>query len=242
MDFPFNPIERSEEVEKLVTKDSKRSYYRFRSAPYYGGIATADAVGCSFLCAYCWNYNRNLHPERFREFYSPQQVASKLLYIANKKSHRLFRISGAEPVLGERTFLHLIEVLRLILQNKTDSLFILETNGFFLGRRLDLLKNLKPYPNLRIRICLKGTDEDSFEKITGAKKKFFRYPIMALRELLKLEVRAWPALMGDIFSRDDIDRLEKTLKEQDIHVDLELELLESYPFVLDNMRKRKIKI
>jgi uncharacterized Fe-S cluster-containing radical SAM superfamily protein len=65
---------------------------------------------------------------------------------------------------------------------------------------------------------------------------------MALRELLKLEVRAWPALMGDIFSRDDIDRLEKTLKEQDIHVDLELELLESYPFVLDNMRKRKIKI
>jgi len=242
MDFPFDPLARSEEVENLVTKDSKRSYYRFRPAPYYGGIATADAVGCSFLCAYCWNYNRNLYPERFREFYSPQQVASKLLSIANKKSYRLFRISGAEPVLGERTFLHLIEVLRLIFQNKPDSLFILETNGFFLGYRIDLLKNLKPYPNLRVRICLKGTDQDTFEKITGAKKEFFRYPVTALKELLKLEVRAWPALMGDLFSRDDIDRLGKTLQEQDIHVDLELELLESYPFVLDNMRKRNIKI
>jgi uncharacterized Fe-S cluster-containing radical SAM superfamily protein len=242
LDFPFDPLERSEEVENLVTRDSQRAYYRFRPAPYYGGIATADAVGCSFLCAYCWNYNRNLHPERFREFYSPSQVASRLLSIANKKSFRLFRISGAEPVLGEKTFLHLIEVLRLIFQNKPDSLFILETNGFFLGCRPDLLKNLKPYPNLRIRICLKGTDPDSFEKITGAKKDFFYYPVTALKELLKLEVRAWPALMGDLFSREDIGRLETSLKEEDIHVDLELEFLESYPFVLDNMRKRKIKI
>ncbi len=241
MDFPFDPLVRSEEVENLVTRGSKRSYHRFRPAPYYGGIATADAVGCSFLCAYCWNYNRNLYPEKFGEFYSPQQVASKLLSIANKKLFRLFRISGAEPVLGERTFLHLIEVLRLIFQSKPDSLFILETNGFFLGHRLDLLKKLKPYPNLRIRICLKGTDEDTFEKITGAKMDSFRYPVMALKELLKLEVRAWPALMGDLFSRDDIDRLERSLKEQDIHVDLELEFLERYPFVLDNLRKRKVQ-
>jgi len=241
LDFPFDPLERSEEVENLVTRENKRSYYRFRPAPYYGGIATADAVGCSFLCAYCWNYNRNLRPERFGEFFSPSQVASRLLSIANKKSFRLFRISGAEPLLGEKTFLHLIEVLRLIFQNKPDSLFILETNGFFLGYRPDLLKNFKLYPNLRIRICLKGTDEKSFEMITGAKKDFFCYPVTALRELLKLEVRAWPALMGDLFSREDIGRLEKSLKKQDIHVDLELEFLESYPFVLDNMRKRKIQ-
>ena len=50
-DFPFDPVERAEEVERLVLKDEKRLYYRFRAAPYYGGIATADAIGCSFLCA-----------------------------------------------------------------------------------------------------------------------------------------------------------------------------------------------
>jgi len=53
--FPFDPLKRSEQVEVQVTKDNKRLYYRFRPAPYYGGIATADAVGCSFLCAFCWN-------------------------------------------------------------------------------------------------------------------------------------------------------------------------------------------
>jgi len=239
--FPFDPIKRSVEVENLVTKDSKRLYYRFRPAPYYGGIATADAVGCSFLCAYCWNYNRNLYPERFKEFYSPQQVASKLLHIAKKKSFRLFRISGAEPVLGERTFLHLIEVLRLIFQSKPHSVFILETNGFFLGYRSDLLGNLQPYPNLRVRICLKGTDEESFERITGAKRDFFQYPAIALKELEKLGVRVWPALMGDLFSRDRINRLENFLREQGIRSELELESLETYHFVLDNMRKRNLR-
>ncbi|MDH5743217.1 MAG: radical SAM protein [Candidatus Aminicenantes bacterium] len=241
LNFPFDPLKRSEEVECLVTRAEKRSYYRFRPAPYYGGIATADAVGCSFLCAYCWNYNRNLNPERFREFYSPQQVASKLLHIAKKKSFRFFRISGAEPVLGERTFQHLTDVLRLIFQSKPDSLFILETNGFFLGYRPDLLGNLQPYPNLRVRICLKGSDEESFEKITGAKRDFFRYPMIALKELERLGVRAWPALMGDLFSREEIDRLEEFLREQGIQAELEQEFLETYPFVLDNMRKRNLK-
>jgi uncharacterized Fe-S cluster-containing radical SAM superfamily protein len=238
--FPFDPLKRSKEVESLVTNGDKRLYYRFRPAPYYGGIATADAVGCSFLCAYCWNYKRNLYPERFREFYSPQQVASRLLHIAKKKSFRFFRISGAEPVLGEKTFLHLIEVLRLIFQSSPHSLFILETNGFYLGYRQDLLENFQSYPNLRIRISLKGTDEESFERITGAQKDFFKYQVIALEELEKLEVSVWPALMGDLFSMDSINQLKNSLRGHGIHSDLELESLEPYPFVLDNMRKRNI--
>ena len=241
LEFPFDPLERSDEVENQVTTDNRRLYYRFRPAPYYGGIATADAVGCSFLCAYCWNYNRNLHPERFHQFYSAQQVSAKLLHIAKRKSFRLFRISGAEPILGEKTFTHLIEVLRLINRSKPDSLFILETNGFYLGYRTDLLEKLKEFPNLGIRICLKGVDEESFEKTTGAKKDFYRFPLIALREFEGLGMRAWPALMGDLFSRDEISKFERSLKENGIQSELELEFLETYPFVLENMKKRKIK-
>jgi uncharacterized Fe-S cluster-containing radical SAM superfamily protein len=242
LEFPFDPLKRSEEVENQVTRENKRLYYRFRPAPYYGGIATADAVGCSFLCAYCWNYNRNLHPERFHEFYSPPQVADKLLHIAKKKSYRLFRISGAEPVLGERTFFHLIEVLEQIHQKKSESMFILETNGFFLGCRTDLLEKLQEFSNLGVRICLKGVDEKSFEQTTGAKKDFYRFPLIALRKLEELGIRAWPALMGDLFSREEIGKFERFLKENDIQSGLELEFLEAYPFVLKNMKKRKIKI
>ena len=241
MEFPFDPIERSESVENQVTKNSKRLYYRFRPAPYYGGIATADAVGCSFLCAYCWNYNRNLYPERFKAFYSPQQVADKLLHIAMKKSFRLFRISGAEPILGEKTFAHLIEVLKLLKQRKPDSLFILETNGFYLGCRTDLVVKFQEFSNLRIRVCLKGVDQESFEKITGAKKDFFRFPIIALRELEDMGVEAWPALMENLFSREDISGLESSLRKNRIRSELELEFLEAYPFVLENLKIRKIR-
>jgi len=242
VEFPFDPLKRSEEVEKQVTSGDKRLYYRFRPAPYYGGIATADAVGCSFLCAYCWNYNRNLYPERFKEFYTPQQVADKLLHIAYKKSFRQFRISGAEPILGEKTFTHLIEVLRFINQSKPDSSFILETNGFFLGYQTDLLNKFREFPNLKVRICLKGVDEESFEQTTGAKKDFSRFPLIALRELGGLEIKAWPALIGDLFSREEISKFERFLREIGIQSEIELEFLEAYPFVQKNMRKRKFKI
>ena len=86
LNLPFDPIKRAKEVEELVMEGLARKYYRFRPAKYYGGIATADIVGCPFLCAYCWNYGRNLHPEMSRDrYYSPQEVANRLLAIVKKK-------------------------------------------------------------------------------------------------------------------------------------------------------------
>ena len=241
LSFPFDPVERSEESERLVMKDGQRLYHRFRPAPYYGGIATADAVGCSFLCAYCWNYNRNLYPQRFDKFYSAREVSSRLLKIALQKSFRLFRVTGSEPVLGEDSFHHLLKVITHILREKPRSIFILETNGFFLGYRKDLIQKLN-LPNLWIRIALKGIDEDTFQSITGAKKEFFQYPIVALKELEKLGLKAWPAIMGDLFSENDIERLRRILHEYGIKAELEFEYLERYPFVLENMEKRNIQI
>ncbi len=239
--FPFDPLERSAKAEAVVMKGLSRAYHRFRAAPYYGGITTADAVGCSFLCAYCWNYNRNLYPQRFQDLYSPQQVASKLLRIARKRNYYLFRITGAEPVLGETSFQHLVEVIGIILKSRPDGLFILETNGFFLGYRVDLLQQL-PWTNLNVRVCLKGTGKDSFELITGAKKEFFHYPFQALQKLEEAGVRAWPALMRDLFTPNQIGQLRDTLDLYNIKADLELESLETYPFVLDNLKKRRVKI
>ncbi len=240
--LPFDSQKRAREVEEIVAREDKRLYYRFRPAPYYGGIATADAVGCNFLCAYCWNYNRNLFPERFKEFHSSLQVAEKLLHIARKRSFRLFRISGAEPVLGENTLNHLIEVLRCIKQRRPDSLFILETNGFYLGQRTDLIERLKEFRNLRVRVCLKGIDENSFERITGVKKSFFINPLEALKELERLGIRAWPVLMADLFSFEEINRFRGFLRESGLQSELELESLEAYPFVLENMRRRSLII
>jgi uncharacterized Fe-S cluster-containing radical SAM superfamily protein len=241
LSFPFDPVERAEEVERLVMRNGRRLYYRFRAAPYYGGIATADAIGCSFLCAYCWNYFRNLNPARFDKFYSAQQVAANLLKIARKRSFHLFRITGSEPLLGEASLKHLRGVLEIIFQERPHSVFILETNGFFLGWRTDLIERLK-YKNLWIRISMKGVDEESFELISGAKKEFFRYPLLALKELEKEGMKAWPAVMRDLFGDEDITRLEKVLEELGIKASLEEEMLEEYPFVTENMKKRNVRI
>lgn len=239
--FPFDPLQKSKEVEQLVMKGGKRLYHRFRPAPYYGGIATADAVGCSFLCAFCWNYFRNLNPARFDRFYSPQRAASNLLDIARKKSFRLFRITGSEPILGEASFEHVLEVARIIFRDHPHSIFILETNGFILGYNVDLIQGLR-FQNLWIRISLKGVDEDSFELITGARREFFKFPLIALKELEKQEIKVWPAVMRDLFTEEEISRLKGFLEGYQIKARLEEELLEAYPFVIENMQKRNIKI
>lgn len=241
MKFPFEPIKRAREVEKIVMKGNSRLYYRFRPAPYYGGIATADAIGCSFLCAYCWNYDRNLNPERFGKFFSPEAVASNLLRIAEEKSFSLLRVTGSEPILGEVSFKHLIEVIKAVFKKNARFKFVIETNGLVLGYRSDLIKYLK-FPNLRVRIAIKGVDEKSFESITGAKKDFFIYPIRAVKELQKGHIKAWPAVMRDLFKDSEIESLKDILRKEGIKGDIELEKLERYPFVLDNMKKREVTL
>jgi len=241
MHFPLNPVERAKDVERIVMQNGKRLYYRFRAAPYYGGIATADAIGCSFLCAYCWNYSRNLNPARFDKYYSPQQVASNLLRIARKRSFHLFRITGSEPVLGESSLDHLVQVIQIIFNEMPHAIFILETNGFFLGYRTDFIEKIN-FRNLRIRISLKGVDEESFESISGIQREFFKYPLIALKEMESQGLEAWPAVMRNLFTDDELAQFSKRLAEMAIHARLEEEILEAYAFVLENMEKRGVEI
>jgi len=241
MNIPFNAIQRSEETERLVMNREKRLYHRFRAAPYYGGIATADAVGCSFLCAYCWNYGRNLDPASFGTFFSPENVADHLLGIARRRNFPLFRVTGAEPILGETSFSHLIKVIKIILNTEPRASFVLETNGLMLGYKKEFAQKLR-FSRLSVRIAVKGVNPESFEKITGAGKEFFHYPLQALSILEELGIRTWPALMEDLFSKSEIGQLEKTLREHGINSELELEGLEGYPFVLENLKQRGISL
>lgn len=239
--IPFDPRERSTEIEELVMRGKDRLYYRFRPSRYYGGIVTADAIGCNFLCAYCWNFFRNLNPSRFKEYFSSQQVADRLLNIARRKSLRLFRISGAEPILGARSLDHLAEILQLVFESLPRSTFILETNGFILGHKPEWIQRLK-FENLKVRVCLKGIDEESYERITGAKAEYFEFPLNALSEMEKQGMSAWPALMGSLFPDAEVNRLERKLEEYGITAPLEMEFLEAYPFVVENMKKRNIRL
>jgi uncharacterized Fe-S cluster-containing radical SAM superfamily protein len=228
--LPFDPLARAAELEAVVMQDNKRKYYRFRASHHYGGIVTADAVGCPFLCAYCWNYLRNEFPGRYGEYYAAEAVVEKLTSIARRNGIRLFRISGAEPVLGPVSFDHLLQVIPA-------GRFIIETNGLVLGARPDLAEQLGGL-NVAVRISIKGWDDQSFERISGAKREFFRYPLIALKTLRGAGVDAWPAVMEDLFGTEGTRCMAALMEEMGIRTRIETEYLERYPNVVSTMRQR----
>src|SRR4030067_1834724 len=103
-----DPIKRAEELARVVSRGDHRKYYRFRPARFYGGIATADCVGCYLRCLFCWSWHILIQPEKMGRFYSPDEVVQQLSAIARKKGFERIRISGNEPTL-HRT--HLLKVL-----------------------------------------------------------------------------------------------------------------------------------
>ena len=165
--FPFDPIQRSKDIESLVMQGNARRYYRFRHAKFYGGIVTADAVGCNLLCAYCWNYAKNDKPAGKGKFYAPYEVAEELIKIANKHKCYNFRISGCEPFLGQASKDHLFEVIRIV-QQHTDGLFVIETNGILLGANPTFLDETPAH--VRFRVALKADNPETFEKVTGTNR------------------------------------------------------------------------
>ena len=237
-EIPFDPLKRGARLEDAVMQGKKRLYYRMRPGHLYGGASTAEAVGCSLLCAYCWNYQRNLNPDRYRDYYSPHETASRLMFLAKKNQLGIFRLSGAEPILGHRSFHHVLETVKILSRYRPGAPIIIETNGIFPGYQPQLLDHLKDL-SVKIRVGLKGIDPESFEAVSGAQKKFYHLPLKALKELKKREIISWPALIGDLFSPQNLERFQKYLKDEVTPSPLEIENLNKLPMVIQNISRRK---
>lgn len=224
-----DPIQLSE-IATQVSKGNARKYYRFRPAKFYGGIATADCVGCNLRCVYCWAWNIVNKPSQAGEFYSPEEVAEKLTTIANKHGFSRIRMSGNEPTLNKE---HLLSLIQRIPNNL---LFILETNGILIGHDRDYARDLSKFKNLHVRVSLKGSDSQEFSKLTGAKPEFFSLQLKALENLEKHKVSYHPAVIG--ITRD-LNGLRERLREMrpDLPESLELEPLIEYPQVLARLKK-----
>ena len=167
-----------------------RKYYRFRWARFYGGIATADCVGCYLRCLFCWSWDVVTRAERVGTFYRPEQAASKLVRIARRHHGHRLRISGNEPTMGRA---HLIGVLQAI---PPPYRFILETNGILLGLDQGYCRELAQLPNLHVRVSLKGCTPEEFRRLTGREETGFRLQIRSLENLLAEGVSCHAALMS----------------------------------------------
>jgi uncharacterized Fe-S cluster-containing radical SAM superfamily protein len=231
----YDPIVLAEETRKIVDSGEKRKYYRFRPAPYYGGIATADCVGCCLRCLFCWSWHILVQPEKSGRYYSPEEVARDLLSIAKKRGFQQVRISGNEPTLHRS---HLLKVLALI---PKEIRFILETNGILIGYDPSYSKDLSHFPNLYVRVSLKGACQEDFTRLTQTEHEGFSYQLKALEHLVEEGVDCLPAVMTNFSSQEEIERLRQRLKEiRPDFGDFEEEELILYPFVQENLKKAGI--
>jgi len=227
----YNPIELSKKTEDIVINGKMKKYYRFRPTRFYGGIATADTVGCNLRCKFCWSSNSVWNAKNAGRLYSPEQVAETLLETANKKGYHQVRISGGEPTIGRQ---HLITLLEHISQ---DFLFILETNGILLGANKTYVDELSQFQNLHVRVCLKGCTSEEFSWLTGASEGF-EYQLKALEKLRDKKMKFNIALVS---TKRDRQELFNRLTAMDLgRVMIEEEEIKLYPQVRKRLENEGI--
>ena len=236
----YDALARHRSIESIVTRDTAqgqlRKYYRFRADRWYGGIATADVVGCGMLCKFCWVSESILErPGSSGQFLAPMVVAQKLMRVAIGKCVVQMRLSGGEPTIGRS---HLLSVLTEI-EEQQRFRFILETNGILLGADPTYCAELAAFRCLHVRVSLKGSFEDEFEKLTGAKGEGFKQQLEALRNLSEAGVSCHPAVMSSFSTQSNVCQLRDRISriEQKLANDLELEEIIRYPRVDRRLQK-----
>ena len=201
----FDPLKQATLAAQVVCRGDRRKYYLFRPAKFYGGISTADCLGCCLRCLFCWSWPKVIAPGNYGKFYSPSQVAGKLTQIALKKGFQQLRISGNEPTIARE---HLIKLLERIPKNL---LFILETNGILIGADESYARDLANFDNLYVRVSLKACNQTEFSAVTGAAPEGFQLQLQALESLARFGVNVHPALMISLSSPEAIDAMKKRL-------------------------------
>lgn len=235
----YDPIVRHRAVEKLVTrgtgKDQERKYWRFRIDRWYGGIVTADAVGCGLLCKFCWVSDQiMMKPAEVGKYCGPETVANTLVRMAGKKAIRQIRLSGGEPTIGRDHLLHVLEGLK-----EQSLLFILETNGILIGEDMSYAHELSEFPFVHVRVSLKGCSEEEFSSLTGAKQEGFQMQLKALQNLVVEHVQCHPAVMVSFSPENSLQRLVERIRAIDPKLveELETEELILYPSVQTKVRR-----
>jgi uncharacterized Fe-S cluster-containing radical SAM superfamily protein len=238
----YDPVQRHKAIEKLVTRRSpqgfEKKYYRFRPARWYGGIVTADCVGCGLLCKFCWVRDSvMLRPASTGEFYTANEVANRLVAMARTRCMNQLRLSGGEPTLGKP---HLLELLDLLAGE--DLSFILETNGIPIAYEEDYAKELSKHDFVHVRVSLKGCNEEEFSLLTGSKPEGFRLQLQSLEKLCEEGANCHAAIMTSFSNRKTHQTLLQTLRRISpaLSENAETEDLILYPHVTKRLQRWKL--
>lgn len=176
----------------------KLRIYRFQKNNFYGGVATAFCGECNLNCIYCYS-------QKYRntgKYYTPREIADKLIKIANRHNLEYCRISGGDPFIKFQELLKIIEIII----DETDLTMILETNGIEIGENPEIAKKLSNFSKDRmlVRLCIKHVNPVKYEKLCQIDGKLgYENSIRALNYLKQYAINTTVAYMEDWFSDDE---------------------------------------
>ncbi len=237
---PYDPLKVANMTERLVCKRITmgstvylRKYTNFYVAKTYGRAANAYTVGCCLRCIFCSVERSRDFPERYGVFFTPKDVAQRLIRLADDRDTEKLKISSGEPTIGRE---HLLSVLDLL--SGTDYQFILETNGILLGASADYIAALRRYENLHVRVSLKAGNAEGFEERTGAIGQFYILPFTAIKNLKEAGIDFHVACMSDpeIMPREERLDMLRELRNVGYEKDLEEETFIPYDTTLARLQ------
>ncbi len=233
----YDPVKLAEGLRAVVCQGLRRKYYRFRGGRWYGGIATADCVGCNLRCVFCWGWPARDAPRETGRLYTPQEVFENLKRIAERRGYTQVRVSGNEPTL---CWEHLLNVIELI--EGANLKFILETNGILIGSNKGYARDLSKFSGVHVRVSIKGASPEEFHLLTGAKPEAFELQLKALENLLNYGVPAHPAVMLSFSEARNVEDLKSRLAsiDESLVSEFEEEYVFLYPHVVKQLRKAGI--
>ena len=231
----YDPIVLTKATENVVIDGNKRKYARLaRPLRFYGGTTSATEVGCNLRCKFCFSDAPVRKPHSTGKFYTPQQVFDALTKSARKYGHKLISASASEGTLGKQ---HLYELLELV--DKSEFIFVLETNGMTIGHDRQFAKELSRFKNLHVRISIKGATKEEYNKLTGAMSSSYDLPYMALDYLMREEVSCNACLSISFSSPENIKKAENRLYDlrPGLLKSLEKEHITLFPKVYKRLKK-----
>lgn len=234
----FDPIHLTKATEKVVVDGNRRKYARLaRPLRFYGGITSATEVGCNLRCKFCFSDKPVRKPQSTGKFYTPQEVFNALQKGAKKHGHKLISASASEGTLGKQ---HLFELLELV--DKSDLIFILETNGITIGHDKYFAKELSQFNNLHVRLSVKGANKEEYSILTGANPESYELQYKGIEKLVNAKVSVNVCLMASFSDENGIKNVKNKL--QNIHPGLlkalEIEHITLFPKVLQRLRKHQL--
>ena len=231
----YDPIVLTKATEKVVIDGNKRKYARLaRPLRFYGGTTSATEVGCNLRCKFCFSDAPVRKPHTTGKFYTPEQVFNALSKSARKYGHKLISASASEGTLGKQ---HLFELLELV--DKSDFIYVLETNGMTIGHDPEFAKELSRFNNLHVRVSIKGASKDEYLRLTGAMSSSYDLPYKALENLMAAGVSCNVCLSISFSSPENIKKAEARLAtiRPGLLKSLEKEHITLFPKVYQRLKK-----